>query len=85
MAYPTPTKPGFYWAKWKIVEEGTMDEDSIILACAFTGDSWEVVDVFANGIDPKHPRYWLVHVSGVAKPQSIENFYWGPGPLKEPT
>lgn len=74
-----PQLPGFYWAKWKIKSPGTAEEDD-----APWGQNWEVVDVFANCIDPEDDEYLMVHVSGVAKAQALDNFFWGPGPLAPP-
>lgn len=74
----TPTKTGFYWAKWKIADEGTREGDELT-----PSDRWEVVEVCDNyGDDPRN--YLRVSVSGVFMSQSIENFYWGPGPLEAP-
>ena len=71
--YPTPTTEGHFWAKWRLVEDGTDDADS------FTPlDHWEVVQVFENGGDESDPEYLMVHVQGVAKGQNVENFIWGP-------
>lgn len=77
--YPTPTKEGFYWAKWKIAEAGTREGDDLT-----PSDEWEVMHVVENGGDPQDPEYFLVMVPGVEQWQSRENFYWGPGPLKKP-
>lgn len=77
--FPTPTKPGFYWAKWKIADEGTPEGD-----LQTPSNTWEAVDVFENCIDPEDDEYLRVHVPGQAMSQSIENFFWGPGPLKVP-
>lgn len=74
-----PTKPGFYWAKWRLCDEGTDDEAD------FTpSDTWEVVDVFVNCVDRDDPEHLRVFVSGVARGQAVENFFWGPGPLPPP-
>ena len=73
----TPTKPGFYWAQWRIADEGTQDDGNLPAI-----GTWEVVDVFENCIDRNDPEHLAVHVSGVSKGQSIENFVWGEGPLK---
>lgn len=73
---PIPNTPGWYWAKWKIADEGTRDGDD-----ALSGDRWEVVDVY----NPTNPDGELrVFVSGVERTQSLENFFWGPGPLEMP-
>jgi len=71
-ALEIPTKPGFYWAKWKICNPGTADEESF-RPC----DHWEVVQVFENSLDEKAEDHLMVFVSGVQKAQSLENFFWG--------
>lgn len=75
-----PTKPGFYWAKWRIAEEGS--ETSI--GDKVPGNRWEIVEV-ERGYedDPDGP---IVSVVGEPKMQSLENFFWGlgSGPLVSP-
>jgi hypothetical protein len=66
-----PKAAGFYWGKWRIKDEGTVDEDES------PGDEWEVMHVVVNCIDEDDPEYLMVMVPGVAKWQSIENFVWG--------
>ena len=66
-----PRKPGHYWARWKIKSPGTAEEDDP------PGGSWEVVQVFRNCIDESDDEYLMVSVAGVARPQSVENFFWG--------
>lgn len=75
-----PTGPGFYWAKWKIKDPGTAEEDDPPF-----GKIWEVVDVFVNCINPEDDEHLMVAVTGVEKAQSLENFFWGPGPLHAPS
>jgi hypothetical protein len=77
--YLPPTKPGFYWAKWKIAAEGTKEGDDLT-----PSDEWEVVQVNLNCLDPDDPEYLSVAVCGVEKTQWLENFFWGPGPLDPP-
>ena len=72
-AYPTPTKPGFYWAKWKIADEGTRDGDDLT-----PNDRWEPVEVAINSGSPDDPDYLRVDVPGVERSQSLGNFFWGP-------
>lgn len=79
MKHPAPTKPGFYWAKWKIADEGTRDGDDLT-----PSDRWEVVEVVENRIDTEHPDYLRVAVAGVEPSQTFGNFFWGPGPLEPP-
>ena len=74
-----PAKPGFYWAKWRIADDGTVEGDDLT-----PSDVWEVVHVTENTSDKSHPEYLRVSVSGVQRGQALENFFWGPGPLPEP-
>lgn len=74
-----PSKPGFYWAKWKIKDPGTAEEND-----PPNGDHWEVVDVYVNCINPDDDEYLMAMVPGVEKAQSLENFFWGKGPLAPP-
>lgn len=76
-SWTTPSRPGFYWAKWKIADAGTREGDDLT-----PSDRWEVVEVWENG--PPGPEMLRVHVGGVEHGQSLENFYWGPGPLFPP-
>lgn len=73
-----PKKPGFYWAKWRIAEDGTHEADLMELSV----NDWEVVDVYENCNDETSPEYLRVQVSGVRESQSLENFIWGEGSLK---
>jgi hypothetical protein len=77
--HPTPEKPGFYWAQWRIADDGTQDNGDLP-----PPGTWEVVDVFENNDDVTDAAHLRVHVSGVSRGQSIENFFWGPGPLAPP-
>lgn len=75
-----PTKKGFYWAKWKKVEEGTvLDLNDDLL----TG-KWETVEVFENCLDKNDDEYLRVFVGGVQKSQPIKNFEWGPQIFAQP-
>lgn len=74
-----PTKAGHYWAKWRIPEDGTRHDP-----CPGARADWEVVQVFENGTDRDDPAYLIASVPGVEKAQSLENFFWGPGPLEAP-
>lgn len=74
MAIMVPTKPGFYWAKWRIAAAGTADNGE---GCMGTDADWEVVEVWENSLDTSDDEYLMVHVPGVEKGQSIDNFYWG--------
>ncbi len=70
-----PTKPGFYWAQWRI-----SDHDHELPPVGI----WEVVDLHINGGDPKGPEYMKVSICGVERSESPENFVWGDGPLTSP-
>ena len=87
MSYPTPYKEGWFWAKWKIANEGTDHcrvchhrnstwEDDL------TGEDWAVVEVVENSLDQTDPEHLMVQVGGVGHWQSLKNFYWGPEILK---
>lgn len=69
-----PTTPGFYWAKWTSAYPGT--RDGPLAGC----EDWIVVQVFENA-DPDHAEHLLVLVPGVETAQSLENLYWGVGPI----
>ena len=68
-----PTRPGWYWAKWKIAAEGTREGDELT-----PSDEWEIVHVQENCIDPTDPEYLAVAVCGVEKTQWPDCFFWGP-------
>lgn len=71
MRVPPPIQEGLYWAKWRIADD---------VAQGTEPDRWRVVDV----------RRWPARdelrafVPGIPRSQSVENFYWGPGPLTPP-
>lgn len=75
----TPKEPGFYWAKWRIADDGTREGDELT-----PSDTWEVVQVVVNCIDRDDPEHLKVNVPGVERGQCLENFVWGGGPLKPP-
>lgn len=82
-----PTAAGFYWAKWQIADQG--DTKIFEYETYLPRNMWRVVEVFENSgssdpaekLDPDRLR---VFVSGVRDTQSLENFFWGPGPLPPP-
>jgi hypothetical protein len=76
---PLPMEPGFYWAKWRIADEGTRDGYEVV-----PSDEWVVVEVFENVSDENDDEHFLVHVCGVEKGQSIMDFFWDGGPLMAP-
>ena len=67
-----PNEAGFWWAKWRIKQRGTEDEDDA------PQDEWEVMHVVVNGGESDDEDYLMVMVPGVNKWQSVENFFWGP-------
>lgn len=78
-----PTKPGFYWAKWRICDEGTYEGQEAEFS---PSDEWETVRVCINGgLSKGDDDYLRVEVGGVAHWQSLVNFVWGdPIPLVSP-
>lgn len=70
-----PTKPGFYWAKWRIADDGTVEGVEMT-----PQDRWEPVEVFDNNATDEPLR---VFVCGVQKSQTLKNFVWG-NPIEEP-
>ena len=77
-----PTKSGFYWAKWKIADEGSPKTEEY--NSYLPQKTWEVVEVFRNTVDSADPEHLRVHIAGVSDSQSLENFFWGEGPLEAP-
>lgn len=75
MIWPTPTKPGFYWAKWRLAEDASTTSIGV-------SDRWEVVEVERG--DLGYDAEFIVSVAGEPIAQPIENFFWGPGPLEPP-
>lgn len=72
-----PRAAGFYWGKWRIKAEGTVDEDES------PSDEWEVMHVVENCIDADDPEYLMVMVPGVSTWQPLENFHWGEAVRRE--
>lgn len=66
-----PKEPGWYFAKWKIAEDGTRDAEHLT-----PSNKIECVEIYINGHDKEDSEYLMVAVGGVEKPQPIENFYW---------
>jgi len=79
LKFEMPTTPGFYWAKWRIANDGTKEGDELT-----PSKKWEVVDVFENCTDRSDCEHLMVHVPGVERSQSLDGFVWGDGPLKPP-
>ena len=78
-----PTREGFFWAKWKIADQGT----DTCSACGhlqsdfeeagLAHSDWEVVQVVDNHGKPGSGAEYMVQVPGVARWQSRESFFWG--------
>lgn len=79
-SFPLPTKPGFYWGKWRIADDGTHEADLVNMMV----HDWEVVHVFENCLDEGSDERFRVEVPGVRESQALENFFWGPGPIEPP-
>ena len=77
MTHPTPpAAAGFYWAKWRIAEEGS----TTFISENTTPDiGWEVVEVHENG-----PDELRASLAGESLSQPLENFVWWPERLVPP-
>lgn len=77
--YPVPTEPGWYWAEWRIAEDGTFENERDDT----TPQTWsEVVEVFDRGsIDEPELR---AAVAGVEKSQGLDCFVWRSDRLEPP-
>ena len=73
MTYPTPTEPGWYWAKLTAVENP--DDRS---------SEWEAVRVWDNIMRPwceadiESGECMMASVPGLEQCQPLEDFIWGP-------
>ena len=74
----TPTKPGFYWARWMTAATGTHEGEELVPAL-----NWEVVEVWVNHIGTECEadkelgiEKFGVSVPGVRETQWLENFIW---------
>lgn len=73
-----PQKPGYYWAKWQIASDETLEGDELTPAC-----NWEIVQVNdnINGwqdlTDEEDPERLSVSVAGVRETQWRDCFVWG--------
>lgn len=81
-----PMLPGYYWAKWRIAAEGTVEGDELT-----PSDFWEIVQVNENDPNwernPAEDMALSVSVSGVGETQWRDCFVWGDfvAPLKNET
>jgi hypothetical protein len=69
-----PAEPGYYWAKWRIASDGTVEGDELT-----PSDTWEIVQVNLNAPYAAHddPERLSVSVPGVQKGQWLDCFVWG--------
>lgn len=65
-----PTKPGYFWAKWKIPADGTHEGADLC-----PSDNWEVVQV--NDNNGLGDEKFSVSVPGVRETQWLDCFFWG--------
>lgn len=72
MTDQTPDREGFYWGKWQIADDGTVEGEELTPA-----REWEVMHVVENCLDRSDPEFLMVMVPGVERWQSLENFVWG--------
>lgn len=67
-----PQKPGYYWAKWRIATDETLDGDELT-----PSNEWEIVQVNDNGGEAGDPEELSVAVHGVREVQWRDCFIWG--------
>lgn len=77
MSEELPTKPGYYWAQWRIPADDTHEGGELC-----PSNEWEIVQVNANGVnwqdDPTEDEALSVSVAGVRETQWRDCFVWGP-------
>lgn len=70
-----PTKPGYYWAKWRIPADDTFEGSKLC-----PSDTWEIVQVNSNTVDwknnPLEDEALSVSVPGVRETQWRDCFVW---------
>ncbi len=95
MKYPTPTEPGYYWAKLRTPSGGPFHCEGLPEAMqgiviepesedAWVSLDWEIVQVWENGMDPDDEEYLAVSVPGVPVTQWPLDFFWGPRVADQP-
>lgn len=73
-----PQQPGYYWAKWQIAADGTVEGDELTPAI-----DWEIVQVNWNILgweslsDDENIERLSVSVCGVEMTQWRDCFLWG--------
>lgn len=75
MAYPTPTRKGFFWAKLIHPSQMPLNED-------WASQDWEVVEVFDNNGEDNEALG--VSVPGISPVQWVQDFVWGPEVKRPP-
>jgi hypothetical protein len=65
-----PTSTGYYWAKWRIAADGTVEGDELT-----PSDTWEIVQV--NDNHGEGNEKFSVSVCGVQTTQWLDCFFWG--------
>lgn len=82
--YPTPTLPGFFWAEWRIVEEGTFPDwpDLEEETMDTPGLEVRVVQVWECDRDDGEGTHLVVNVPGVERSQGLDCFVWRSGRLE---
>ena len=85
--FPVPTRPGFYWAEWRIVEDGSFPDmpqwDDKPAPGLYVVDVWSrVPDGDDMGLDDE---VLVAELPGIVKSQPLDNFVWRSGRLEEPT
>ena len=68
-----PQKPGYYWAKWRIATDETLEGDELT-----PSNAWEIVQVNDNNGEPGDLEELSVSVHGVREVQWRDCFIWGP-------
>lgn len=68
-----PTKPGWYWARYKTPTDDTSEEDGLT-----RGDDWEIVCVMKDIPKRKGEERLSVLVCGTEKEIEVGYFFWGP-------
>lgn len=67
-----PQKPGYYWGRWMIPADGTIEGDDMTPAF-----DWEIVQVNDNNGTPGTLEELSVAVPGVQQTQWRDCFLWG--------
>lgn len=84
--FPVPAEEGFYWAEWRIVEDGTFpdapgDEQKPVGAINHPSTFWVVLVRNQGSYD--NPEF-VADVPGYDRAQPVENFVWRSERLEAP-